>query len=191
MEKIDLKEYVILVDADYADTVAQGFTQHFSERMGRTLPPVDLALWLVCCALDAGISHGDNQLQVIFVHSAGKSGMQYFVPADFTKDLDGTAFRDPNLGEFLLSSVPDEEINCGEPLITQCVRAVLSDKKVKTLAVVAAPSSCQMPKEVIEASTSQDAHFLISMGGEPVDGFMAINMGYSLMHALHIDASEL
>ena len=73
------------------------------ERLGRTLPDVDLPAWLSYLALDAGLREGDNEIQVLLVHGGEVSALPHCRPADL-KELDGVACRTP-LGEFAFSRV--------------------------------------------------------------------------------------
>jgi len=101
---------VVLIDADYADSVAFNLSVNFERMLGRQIPKADLADWLDCLALDGGLRPApQNEVQCVFLYSPEKSTLRNFQPASLTSDLDGRAFRD-NLGEFLLQSVPIEDV---------------------------------------------------------------------------------
>ena len=103
---ITLSPHVILVDAEYVDSVAFDLSVNFERMLERRIPKVDLAHWLDCVALDGGIQPGENQIQAIFLHE--KKGDKHafldnFMPSDLQNDIDGKAFKD-NIGEFTMEA---------------------------------------------------------------------------------------
>ncbi len=185
-------KHVILVDADYVDAVAHDIAHHLGRMLGRTLPAVDLAEWLVCSALDAGLSEDDGEIQVIFLHSAEKKSLNHFVPSSFTEELDGQAFRDERFGEFLISSVCDEHVNNGQPLLVQSVQLVMQSPDVKTLTLVT--DAHQYDVELLETlreGESVQVCLLTMPSGEPMEGIRAEILAFSLMHAMGVRPDEL
>lgn len=63
---------VILVDADYIDKVAFNLIVNFERMLGRRIPKANMAIWADCVALDGGLRPGDNQTQVILIHTKEK-----------------------------------------------------------------------------------------------------------------------
>lgn len=191
MDKTKGKEHVILVDADYVDGVASTLKHDFQGMLGHEIPLVDMADWLVCCALDAGLGQAPaNEVQVIFVRSVGKMVMACFNPGDLASQLDGKAFRDSQLGEFLLSSICDEQVNAGKPLMVQCAETLLSDKQTRTLALVAdlqryGDDLCAMQEQESKCRVT-----LLSMTPTPDTPWNNVQLGYSLMHAMGISPEE-
>lgn len=124
---------VILIDAVYIDRVAAAFRQHFGAELKRELPKADLAQWLVCLALDAEIV-GD--VQCILIHNREEKVMQNVAPGNFSQEIDGKAFAEPELGEFTLACCPVERVVTLEDLCAESLEALLTDKKVERIAVV-------------------------------------------------------
>lgn len=91
METTKWSEHVILVQADYLDRVAFDLTVNYERMLNRPIPKADLAHWLVCAALDGGVTPGANELQVVLIHSKEKKQLDNFLPASFDKELDGRA----------------------------------------------------------------------------------------------------
>lgn len=189
MEHLGIKEQVILVDTDYADTIAAGFSSHFSRQMGRALPPADLADWLVCCALDSGMKQG-GEVQVLLVHSKGKDGMESFLPKAFA-EMDGMAFRDDRMGEFLLSCIKDDSLEGDVPFMMECLQTLLSDKALKRLAVVSDDATCY--KSLCDVSYDPQRHVVFQLSMEPssTQSVESLSMGYSLLHAMGVSADEI
>lgn len=186
MERSELKENIILVNADYADTVAKNIGFHFEEQLGRSILPCSLADWLITCALDAGFEpNSQTEIQVIMIHSPRKKQLTSFAPSVFEKELDGQAFREEGLGEFLISCIRDEDVNKGAPLMEQCIQTVISDKGVKKLAVVTESL------DNIEISKQEKAVSLISMTPTNKADVQHINMGFGLLHAMGIKPEDL
>ena len=213
MERQQFKENVILVDADYLDSVAGDMRRNFSQFLGRQIPEADLAEWLVCAALDGGIPEDEKvkqawaetekkeafdvqsaqEVQVVFVRSLAKTMLQHFLPANLLAGIDGQAFRDPFLGEFLISVVPEEKITGQtEPLFAESARYLQNCSDVKRLILV--PNLQKYGSIILgdlEKAEEGASVVILSMQPEEGRGFRSEILGYSLMHALGIAPEEL
>lgn len=195
MQQTDnFKDTVILVDADYVDSVAFDLTVNFERMLMRRIPVADLAQWLVCVALDGGLSVDDTtsrQVQVIFLHEEKKSALQYFAPSKIAEEIDGKAFRDERMGEFLMSAVKKESL-AGNDLFVQCVESLLGSEAVKRIVLV--PDMGQYGvalKQLLASSGRQKEVTLLAMHPESGRGFQLEILGYSLMQAMGIRSEEL
>ena len=189
MEQQGIKGQVILVDMDYADGIANGFASHISERIGRKLPQADLAEWLVCCALDSGM-HPEGGVQVLFLHSLHKKRLDSFCPNVFS-EIDGKAFRDDRMGEFMMSCIKDESPEGDVPFVQECLRALLSDKVVKRLAVVTDDTTCRETLHNVSYDPQRHVVFQLSMEPATTEGVESLSLGYSLLHAFGVGADEI
>lgn len=124
---------VILVDAAYLDRVTANFRSHYGAQLGRTLPKADLAQWLVCASLDAGMQ-GD--VQVILLHDREEKVLSNIAPGNFSQELDGQAFSEPGLGEYTIACCPVERITTLSDLCAESLEALQDDKTVQRIAVV-------------------------------------------------------
>ena len=106
---IKWSENVIIADADYIDKVAFDLIVNFERMINRRIQPADMAQWAVCIALDGGLREGEHETQLVLIHSQQSKAMQNFRPSDYEKELNAQAFKDPRLGEFVISSYPTEE----------------------------------------------------------------------------------
>lgn len=192
------KENVILVDADYVDSVVADFRPYFARMLGRDIPAANLAEWLVCAALDGGVPEDEKgesrgEVQVVVIRSLAKTALQNFEPGNLVKELDGVAFRDPYLGEFLLSIVPEEKpTGTTEPLFAESVRYLLSCKEIKRLILVPDMQRYgDFLKEDIGKAEAQQQVVLLTMQPEEGKGFRSEILGYSLLHALGIQPEEI
>lgn len=193
MNRAKLQPNVILVDADYVDSVAYDLTENFEQMLFRSLPKADLAEWLVCAALDGGVPEGKNTVQVIFVHTPEKVEMANFTPGLLDKELDGLAFHDDTLGEFLMSAVEDRgNIMYDKPLMEECVSVVLQAPEVERLIVVPEmdASGEALLKTLAEAHKGKHVT-LLTMRPPTGTGFSHVMLGYSIMHALGIKSNEI
>ena len=193
MQQTDnFKDTVILVDADYVDSVAFDLTVNFERMLMRRIPVADLAQWLVCVGLDGGLSVDDTasrQIQVIFLHDEKKSALRYFAPGKI-EDIDGKAFRD-KLGEFLMSAVRKEPL-AGNDLFVQCTEALLGSEAVKRIVLV--PDMGQYGaalKQLLASVGRRKEVTLLAMQPEAGRGFQSEILGYSLMQAMGIRSEEL
>lgn len=181
---------VILIDADYADSVAADMTVNFERMLNRPLQRADLPRWLDCLALDGGIRPGDHKIQVLLLHSSELKALKNFSPSVFAEELDAKAFRD-NLGEFSIHSFAAEGVVSHEAFFLQSLKALLEAKDVKRLLVVG--NMEQSGEEILGAlqQTGEKEVVLFAMAPQQGEGFKPEILGYSIMQALGITADEL
>lgn len=198
MERQQFKQNVLLVDADYVDRVAQDLRLNFGKMLGREIGLADLAEWLVCASLDGGVPEdekGESQgeVQVVLIRSLAKTCLEQFEPGNMLSGIDGQAFRDSYVGEFLLSVVPEEKaMGQTEPLFTEATRFLLTSQEVKRLILV--PDMARygaLLKEDIEKAEGELQVVLLTMEPEEGKRFKTEVLGFSLMHALGIAPEEL
>ncbi len=188
-----------LVDADYVDKVAFDLIVNFERMLGRRIPQADMARWLECVALDGGVHLGDerselrgekqeNSIQVVLLHK--QNGMDNFLPGTFS-DLDGKAFKS-ELGEFLISCVPVEELTTMDDLFCDSLQIISNAKEVERLMVI--PNAEHIYNKVREGlrHANPDAHITV-FSMQPMTGgnFRQEILGYSLMAALGIRSEEI
>ena len=178
---------VILVDADYVDKVAFDLIVNFERMLGRRIPQADMAQWLECVALDGGMRDIDST-QVVLLHKGQQ--MENFNPASFA-ELDGKAFNG-NLGEFLISCVPVEDLVTMDDLFVDSMQIIANAEEVKRLMVV--PDAEHIYNKVREGlrHADPDKHItVLAMQPMPNGNFRQEILGYSLMAALGIRADEI
>ena len=178
---------VILVDADYVDKVAFDLIVNFERMLGRRIPQADMAQWLECVALDGGMRDIDST-QVVLLHKGQQ--MENFNPASFA-ELDGKAFNG-NLGEFLISCVPVEDLVTMDDLFVDSMQIIANAEEVKRLMVV--PDAEHIYNKVREGlrHADPDKHITV-LAMQPMSNgnFRQEILGYSLMAALGIRADEI
>lgn len=186
-------ENIIIVDADYVDGVAFDLIVNFERMIGRHIQNADTAQWLDCIALDGGIREGEHETQVIFVHGKGSTRMKNFQPGIFADELDGKAFKD-NLGEFMLSSYPVEEVTSKADFIIDILKTAANHKDVKRIMVISNCDNGEMPQLIRTALRDADDEKRITVFAmQPVAGgnYRQEILGYSLMAALGIKSNEI
>lgn len=181
---------VVIVDADYLGCVAFDLTVNFERMLERRVEPADLARWLDCLALDGGIRPGENTIQCVFIHPKEQPSLRCFAPSDYAVALNGKAFRD-NLGEFLLQSIPVEPMVSREMLVGECFEAVCATKEVERILVVADMEAYGTRIKDIASQARDKDITLFAMQPLTGRGFSQEILGYSLLQALGISASEL
>lgn len=186
--------HLILIDADYADSVAFDLTVNFERMIGRRIPPADLPKWLDCLALDGGLRPGDNSVQAVFVHRADSTKLRNFRPADFAADLDGKAFRD-NLGEFTLHSVAMEGPHSPADFFAEAFETLLTSTQIRRLMVVADMDlHFDRLRRLAERAPEVEGREVTLFAMAPLPGSRAFRseiLGYSLMAALGIGSDEI
>ena len=191
LENVRWSENVIVVDADYVDSVAFNLIVNFERMIGRRIPPADMARWVECVALDGGLRQGDHETQVVLLHAKGKQAMENFTPADYSAQLDGKAFKG-NLGEFVFGAYPVESLVSKEEFLVDVVSLVCNQKEVKRVMVVPDVDKCyDMLRHALRHVDDDKRVTLFAM--QPLTGgnFRQEILGYSLMSALGIKADEI
>ena len=191
-QDIRWSENVILVDADYVDKVAFNLIVNFERMLGRRIPQADIARWIDCVALDGGIRNGEQETQVVLLHSAQKQQMENFVPGQF-EELSSKAFKD-NLGEFLINAYPVEDIVGREQQFCDMLQLVCSQKDVKRVIII--PDSEQESiYNKVRATLKQadDEKRITLLAMQPMANWNSRQeiLGYSLLAALGISSEEI
>lgn len=188
---------VILVDGDYADSVAFNLIVNFERMLGRRIPKADTARWIDCIALDGGMREerdADGETQVIFIHSKEKAELENFTPGSYDADLNAKAFKD-SLGEFIISSYPVEDVVKHDDFFLDILKTFVNHKDVHR--VMAVPNAEHAPlwdalrHALRDIDDEEKRVTLFNM--QPLDGgrFRQELLGYSLMSALGIKGEEL
>ena len=193
---IKWSENVIIADADYIDKVAFDLTVNFERMINRRIPPADMAQWAVCVALDGGLREGGHETQVVLIHDKKSMAMKNFRPSNYEQDLNAQAFKDPKLGEFIISSYPTENKMVGkDDFLVDVARTVCNAKEVKRVMIV--PTSedgdaYDQLRDMLRKLDDDDKRItLFAMQPMPGGNFRQEILGYSLMSALGISADEI
>jgi hypothetical protein len=192
-ETIHFAPNVIFIDDEYADRVTFDLSVNFERMLERRIARADLSHWLVCLALDGGVEQGDNEIQVFLTHGQKKTGLENFTPSDFGKEIDGKAFRDPNLGEFsLFACAPDEQLVERDFFFLDLLSMVADSADVKRLMVVSDEGDAfAKTRDLLRRVDGKDIT-VFTMQPQPIGGRLRQEiLGYSLMSALGIHSEEL
>lgn len=191
---IHWSENVIIVDADYLDHVAFDLIVNFERMIGRKIPQADMAHWIDCIALDGGIREGDHETQVVLIHQKENLKLENFQPAKYEEELSGKAFRD-NLGEFIISSYPVENVISKDDYIIDILNTVVSQKDVRRVMVIPNADKEEIYDQIRDALhyLEDDTKRITVFSMQPMQGgnFRQEILGYSLMSALGIKADEI
>lgn len=197
-------ENVIVMDANYVDSVAYDFIVNLEHELKRSIPDCDLPTLFLCNALDGGVEEGNQEVMVILVCHKGETRMGHLVPKDLRSEVDGFAFTDAKLGEFSMAVVEEEDfvIMAGESLLVQVARVAMSSPDVKRLILVAdwqengdrlsdeiedcheAHVEAGLPKKQITVLTT-------TPGPQLPEDCEYEQLGYAILHCLGISEEEL
>jgi hypothetical protein len=193
---IKLSENIILADADYLDYVAFQLSVQFERMIGRRIPKADLSQWAVDVALDGGLRADGkaHETQLILVHEKQNPKMDNFTPSIYDTELNGQAFNDDKLGEFLVNAYPVGDVVSKDDYILDTVNMVLGHDEVKRLMIIPNGEQGSIYEEVAGAlrDAPEDKHItLFAMQPMPGGNFRQEILGYSLMNALGIKSDEI
>lgn len=193
---IKLSENIILADADYLDYVAFQLSVQFERMIGRRIPKADLSQWAVDVALDGGLRADGkaHETQLIIVHEKQNPKMDNFTPSIYDTELNGQAFNDDKLGEFLVNAYPVGDVVSKDDYILDTVNMILGHEEVKRLMIIPNGEQGSIYEEVAGAlrEAPEDKHItLFAMQPMPGGNFRQEILGYSLMNALGIKSNEI
>ena len=194
LQEVKWSKNVILVDADYVDKVAFNLIVNFERMLGRRIPQADFARWTDCIALDGGIREGEQETLVVLIHNKEQAKMENFLPGNYEEELNGKAFKD-HLGEFIINAYPIEDIAGGEDFLTDALQLIVSQKEVKRIMVIPNAENDYIynkVREVLRPVDDEEKRITV-FAMQPMQGgnFRQEILGYSLMAALGIQASEI
>lgn len=190
MEKESKKRHYILVDVEYAEEVAARLRKHYAEVLHRDMPHLDLADWLTCCALDCGLTPGNNEVQVCLFHAPTKDRLDNFTPSHLQEELDKQGFDVPGLTEFTVNCAVKEEIVQGAPLPVQAALFILRDQGEGGLTLIT--DATAHLQELREAAQQAPGHPLTLMDMEQQMGTPGhVVLGFSMVHAMGLGQEDL
>ena len=188
-------ENVIIADAEYIDHVAFDLSVNFERMLGRRIPAADISQWAVCIALDGGLRPGNHETHLVLVHDKQSEKMSNFAPSAYDSQLNGQAFKDEQLGEFILTSLPVEDMVSKDDMMLELTKAVLAQKGVKRVMVVPNADTPELYDELRRILKDVDDEekrvTLFAMQPMPGGNFRQEILGYSLLSALGISAEEI
>lgn len=193
---VRLSKNIILADADYIDYVAFQLSVQFERMLGRRIAKADLSQWAVDIALDGGLRADGkaHETQLVLVHEKQHPKLSNFTPSIFETELNGQAFNDKALGEFLVNAYAVGDVVSKDDYMLDTVSMVLGHDEVKRLMIIPNGEQGTIYEELAAAlrNAPEDKHITI-FAMQPMAGgnFRQEILGYSLMNALGIKAGEI
>ena len=194
-QEVHWSENVILVDADYVDKVAFNLIVNFERMLGRPVPQADMPHWIDCVALDGGLRQGDNQTQVVLIHTKNRQRLDNFMPGDFAADLTDKAVKD-HLGEFVFNAYSaEEDLVSHADFFADALQLVVEQKEVRRIIVIPNAEDDYIYNKVRttlnKVGDEEKRITVLTMQPMPGGNFRQEILGYSLMAALGISADEI
>lgn len=191
-QKIPFDPVVMLVDAVYLDRVGNDLKSHFAPLIGRELPKADLAVLLECLALDAGVTLGEEKVQVVFIYDADVKRFSFCVPADIEKELHAMAFKS-QLGEFSLYAFQPSGFTTREDLFLESFQLLGESKEVRR--VIAVPDEDAYGARLgsyINKVENKEAITVLGMNPPAYKGNFSFDMlGFAVLQSLGIRVEDL
>ena len=198
--KIKLSETVMVIDVAYLNFVINDLKNYFERKLERSLQKIDLALFAMYLAMDAGIEEGEYDVQILLLYDKESEELHHCMPCDVKQELDGVAFRG-SLGEFSFMAVPSEGFVSRGELFLDLLRIILNSADVEKMVVVSFNEEYgedveNILKEYIDRMTEgneSEKDIIQFRMEEPVSpvGYLWKMLGYPLMTALGIKGEEL
>lgn len=190
--EIKFAENVMLIDAAYINKVTNDLSHHFSQIIGRKLPKADLALFLECLSMDAGIERGEHSIQSLFIYDQDIQAMDAFQPGDLQKELNDVAFKS-DLGEFLLNAYESSDMVKRETFFLESVKLVADAKEVKRLILVPFEGTyVDELSDILKKVEGKESVYVFGMN-PPIKevNYQWEMLGFAVMQSLGIRANEI
>lgn len=134
--EIKLPETVFVVDASFLEFATLNLKSFFEQHLGRTLDEIDLSLLFTYLMLDTEISIDDKQVQVLLAYDGETENFSVCSPSSLKEELNGVAFKNEELGEFLFASTTTEGMVSREELFLDLVRVSCENDNVKNIVLL-------------------------------------------------------
>jgi hypothetical protein len=195
-DKITLSENFILADANYIDQVAFNLIVNFERMIGRRIAQADLSQWAVDIALDGGLRPDGqpHETQLMLLYDEQHPTLDNFSPSSLPADLNGKAFKDQRLGEFIVNAYATGKLVDKDEYTLETLRTLLAHPEVKRIMVVPNAEEGDLYdrlREELRRADTEGRHItLFAMNPMPGGNFMQESLGYSLTDALGVRPEE-
>ena len=195
-QNIKWSENIIIVDGDYIDRVAFDLIVNFERMLNRRIPAADFSQWAVDIALDGRLKPGNHETQVVLLHDRKNPKLENFTPADYEKELNGQAFKDAQLGEFIINSIATgDETAEKDTVLLDLLKTVLNHGEVKRIMIVPNDEDNHLISTLRTTLRDVDDELkhITVFAMQPLEGgnFKQQILGYSLLNAMGISSSEI
>lgn len=195
-QNIKWSENIIIVDGDYIDRVAFDLIVNFERMLNRRIPAADSSQWTVDIALDGQLKPGNHETQVVLLHDRKNPKLENFTPADYEKELNGQAFKDAQLGEFIINSIATgDETAEKDTVLLDLLKTVLNHGEVKRIMIVPNAEDNHLMSTLRSTLRDVDDELkhITMFAMQPLEGgnFKQQILGYSLLNAMGISSSEI
>lgn len=190
-KKIELPGTVMLLDAAFLNFVVSDLKKYFEKLLKRPLQEIDLSLLTTYLALDAGVTVGDNKVQLLFIFDKDSSKLLHCNPSDLKEELNGVAFSS-QFGEFSFAGVPCEDMVTREELFLDLLEIVSDSADVKKLIVVSYNEEYgeKLTAALNKVKGKEVIQFRMNEPGDEVE-FQWEMLAFPLMQAFGIKGDEL
>ncbi len=195
-QNIKWSENIIIVDGDYIDHVAFDLIFNFERMLNRRIPAADFSQWVVNIALDGRLKPGNHETQVVLLHDKKNPRLENFAPADYLKELNGQAFKDSQLGEFIINAIATgDEVAKKDDVLLDLLKTILNHEEVKRIMLVPNAEDSHLISTLRSTLRDVDDELkhITLFAMQPLEGgnFKQQILGYSLLNAMGISASEI
>jgi len=190
-EKIKFPETVIIIDSDFLNHVNADVKKHFSKRLNRELPDINLDEFITYLALDASITEGDKEIMVVLVHDSNTEKLINCNPSTFKTELNNVAFKN-NLGEFQFTSISPEGFATRHELFLNLLDIISDSTDVKKAIIV--PFEDEHIHEILAALDKTSNKEIILFGMQKPENIKKHQwevLAFPLMQSLGIKGDEV
>jgi hypothetical protein len=195
-DNIQLSENFILADADYLDRVVLNLTVNFERMLNRKIPRADLSQWAVDVALDGGLRADGtaHETQLMLLYDERHPQLDNFNPSGLADEINGKAFKDEHLGEFIVNAYPTGKLVDKDEYMLETLRTLVAHPEVKRIMLVPDSEEGDLYDRLrheLRHFDDENRHVTI-FAMQPLEGgnFKQENLGFSLTDSLGVRSEE-
>jgi len=132
---------------------------------------------------------------VVLLHDKKNLKLENFAPSDYEKELNGQAFRDGHLGEFIINSIATgDEHTAKDAVLLDLLKTLCNHEEVKRIMIVPNAEDASLLNSIRSTLRDVDDELkhITLFAMQPIEGgnFKQAILGYSIMHAMGINGIE-
>ena len=195
-QSIKWSENIIIVDGDYIDRVAFDLIVNFERMLDRRIPAADFSQWVVDVALDGRLRPGNHETQVVLMHDKKNQKLENFAPSSYGNELNGQAFRDARLGEFIINSIATgDENTTKDAVLLDLLKTLCTHGEVRRIMIVPDAEDGALLHSIKHTLNDVDDELkhitLFAMQPIECGNFRQAILGYSILNAMGISSAEI
>lgn len=182
---------LLLIDAAYLNYLIGDVKHNFERIIGRALPPLDLVGFMVRLAMDAGVSPGNDGMDVIFVSEDSDCVLSDASPSKLEAELDGNACKS-EIGEVTFTLASAAGMVPLDGLTVDVARNCFGQERFRRVMTIVPDATFAMMSEMLDIDDRRlDLVRFEMQQRERLNGWKVETLLYAMLAAFGVRSEEL